>query len=206
VLRFIKIPVHGPGRAPRKIKGVPFVEPLLVNLLRLGCAYCAAVESAAAVVSAAVVSTAAGASVATLSVVSVVSVLPPPQATNARANPHTIKDAISFFIVFTGFKIACKYTYIGIIRAPYVRKILVCRPTGCSLQLFFSEKQADGHPFEVELFAKPVLQKSLIRFYNILGQVAEESKRWRFGRHLCDVFDLDMFPFNSGWGVVRNFG
>lgn len=40
------------------------------------------------------------------SVLSVVVEEPPPQATNARAKPHTITSAISFFIEFRFYKFA----------------------------------------------------------------------------------------------------
>lgn len=68
-----------------------------------------------AVVSVAVVSAGvtAGVSVAVESAFSAFSLAPPPQATNANAKPHTINNAISFFIVYRFLKFNGKYTSIG---------------------------------------------------------------------------------------------
>jgi len=73
---------------------------------------------------AAVVSTAAAVVSAVLSVVSVL----PPQATKANAKPHTINNAITFFIVYRFLKFAAK-----IHEWPYFKTL------GKNF-LFFSEK------------------------------------------------------------------
>ena len=55
-----------------------------------------------------VVSAAGAAVVSTASVVSVLSAVLPPQATKANAKPHTINNAIIFFIVYRFLKFAAK--------------------------------------------------------------------------------------------------
>jgi hypothetical protein len=76
-------------------------------------------------VSEAVVSASTGASRVVVSVaVSSVDVLLPPQATNARAKPHTIRNANSFFIVFTGFYLAANIAVKADSRAAGNKKLL----------------------------------------------------------------------------------
>jgi hypothetical protein len=66
--------------------------------------YCAAVVSDAVVSVEVVSASTAGVSVAVVSADSASSVLPPPHATNANAKPHTINNAINFFIVYRFLK------------------------------------------------------------------------------------------------------
>ena len=68
--------------------------------------------------------------------------------------------------------------------------------------LFLSQEYLYGTSQKVEVRTQFVLQKSSVRFADILRQIAEECERRRAGRKLCDVLDLDVFALPCGWRVV----
>jgi len=100
-------------RGHKKKKALEFLKPL--QSFRLFFHYCMLVVSLATL-SAAGSSTAGASSVISVFSVdsSVDSVFPPPQATKLKAKPHTINNAINFFIVYRFLRFGGKYTRIGI--------------------------------------------------------------------------------------------
>jgi hypothetical protein len=92
-------------------KGFRYLKPLWVNLLKID--YLTTAAESTAVVSATAAAAAAAASTAAIESATLVesalalaaaSSLLPPQATIATAKPHTIRDAINFFIVYRLFE------------------------------------------------------------------------------------------------------
>src|SRR5689334_16504900 len=55
-------------------------------------------------------------------------------------------------------------------------------------KLFLSKEEAYGHAGEFKLLAQLVLEIIFIRLLYIVGEIAEESKRWHMRRQLCYIF------------------
>jgi hypothetical protein len=80
-------------------KGFRYLKPFRVNLLKIDYFTTAAAESATTVTTESTAVAAESTSVATASTAAAASSFFPPHATIATAKPHTIRDAINFFIV-----------------------------------------------------------------------------------------------------------
>ena len=68
--------------------------------------------------------------------------------------------------------------------------------------LFLSEEYLYRTSEEVEVRTEFVLQEALVWVADVLWKVTEECKRWRAGRELGDVLDLDVLALPCRWRIV----
>ena len=67
-------------------------------------------------------------------------------------------------------------------------------------QLFLSKEKLNWDTCKVELLPDFVLKVSLVRFSDVLRQIAEEGETGRLvPRQLRNIFDLDVFPLPGRW-------
>ena len=70
------------------------------------------------------------------------------------------------------------------------------------IRLFLSQEYLYRATEEVKVRSELVFQEAAVRLADILRKVAEECKRRRAGRELCDVLDLDVLALPSWRRIV----
>ena len=70
--------------------------------------------------------------------------------------------------------------------------------------LLLSEEDLYRATKEIEVSTELVLKEAAVRLTDILRKVAEECERWRAGRELCDVLDLDVLALPCWRWIIFN--
>ncbi len=68
--------------------------------------------------------------------------------------------------------------------------------------LFLSQAHLYRTSQEIEVRAQFVFEEPPVRLADVLREVAEECERWRAGRELCYILDLDVLALPSRWWII----